>query len=45
MHTTERGNWRSMKSEMVGKITSAVMGFDEIIEAAVKELNATITFT
>lgn len=41
--TMARGNWRSMKSEMEGKMISAVRGLVENTEAVAKELNATIT--
>ena len=43
LHTMARGNWRSMKREIVGNITTAVSGFVKNTTALVKELNATIT--
>jgi len=41
--TMASGNWRSMNSEIAGKMTSAVSGRDENTDAVAKELNATIT--
>jgi hypothetical protein len=41
--TIASGNWRSMNSEIAGKMTSAVSGRDENTDAVAKELNATIT--
>lgn len=43
LHTMARGNWRSIKSDMEGKMTSAVRGRVENTEAVAKELKATIT--
>jgi hypothetical protein len=37
------GNWRSMKSEMLGKILSDVSGELEVSAAVAKELKATST--
>jgi hypothetical protein len=36
-----KGNWRSMKSEILGNITSEVNGIDEVQAAVAKELKAT----
>jgi hypothetical protein len=41
--TIASGNWRSMNSEIAGKMTSAVSGRDEKTDAVAKELKATIT--
>ena len=41
--TMASGNWRSMKSEMEGKILSEVSGASEVSAAVAKELNATST--
>ena len=38
-----RGNWRSMKSEIAGKMRSDVRGTSEVTAATAKEENATRT--
>jgi hypothetical protein len=39
--TMARGNWRSMKRDMAGKMTSEVRGLLDVMAAVANELNAT----
>ena len=41
--TIAKGNWRSIKRDMAGKMTSEVRGIEDVNAAAAKELNATST--
>ena len=41
--TIARGNCSSMNKDIAGNITSLVNGFEEIVAAVAKELNATNT--
>jgi hypothetical protein len=43
--TIARGNCSSMNKDIAGNITSLVNGFEEIVAAVAKELNATNTVT
>lgn len=41
--TIAKGNWRSIKRDMAGKMISEVRGIEDVNAAAAKELNATST--